>query len=190
MRRWVMLIGLLMAAPVLASNGADPAERSRALADQFQGALMKALQTAIAEKGVAGAVGTCTVAAPEIAVALSAESGAEVRRTTLRTRNPAARPDEHEAMVLQELAAAPMVDGRPREISGWAKADGAQAESFRYMRAIPTGPMCVSCHGKAIAPDVAAAIATAYPQDKATGFAAGELRGAFSIRWSKDALAR
>jgi hypothetical protein len=182
-----MLMGLMLAAPVMA-NGVDPAQRSRALADRFQGELMTALQAAIAEKGVAGAVGACTVVAPEIASRLSAESGAVVRRTAIRARNPAAKPDAHEAAVLEDLAKAPMADGRPREVAGWVGAD--DAEQFRYMRAIPTGPVCVACHGKTIAPDVAAAIAKAYPDDKATGFAVGELRGAFSIRWDKAALAR
>jgi hypothetical protein len=187
MKHAVMMIGLMLAGPVMA-NGVDPTQRSRALADQFQGELMKALQAAIAEKGVAGAVGACTVVAPEIAWRLSAESGAVVRRTALRTRNPAARPDAHETAVLEDLATAPMADGRPREVSGWVTAD--DADSFRYMRAIPTGPVCVACHGKTIAPDVAAAIAKAYPEDKATGFVVGDLRGAFSIRWDNDALTR
>lgn len=186
MKRLVMM-GLLLAAPALA-NGVDPAERSRALANRFQSELMTALQGAIAQKGVAGAVGACTVIAPAVAARLSDESDAVVRRTALRTRNPAARADAQETAVLQDLAAAPMTDGKPREISGWVRS--GSKESFRYMRAIPTGPLCLSCHGANIAPDVAAAIASAYPDDKATGFVAGELRGAFSIQWSKEILAR
>lgn len=186
MKRLVM-VGLLLAGPVMA-NGVDPAERSRALADRFQSELMTALQGAIAQNGVAGAVGACTVIAPAVAARLSDESGAVVRRTALRTRNPAARADAHETAVLQDLTAAPMADGKPREVSGWVQGDGS--ETFRYLRAIPTGPLCLSCHGTKIAPDVAAAIASAYPDDKATGFVAGELRGAFSIQWSKAALAR
>ncbi len=188
MKRAMTLIGLMMLAGPVMANGVGPEEQSRALADQFQGELMKALQGAIAEKGVAGAVGACTVIAPEIAQRLSAQSGAVVRRTALRTRNPAAKPDAHETAALEDLATAPMADGKPREVYGWVKT--GDAETFRYMRAIPTGPVCVACHGSAIAPDVAAAIAKAYPQDAATGFAVGDLRGAFSIQWSRDALSR
>lgn len=79
-----------------------------------------------------------------------------------------------------------MSGGKPREISGWVEEQGGAA--FRYMRAIPTGGVCLACHGSDIAPEVKAAIAAAYPQDQATGFKMGQLRGAFSIRWEKAAL--
>ena len=52
----------------------------------------------------------------------------------------------------------------------------------RYMKAIPTGPQCVLCHGENIAPDLRETIQRLYPEDQATGFAPGELRGAFSVR--------
>ena len=52
---------------------------------------------------------------------------------------------------------------------------------FRYMKAIPTGELCLTCHGKEIAPDLAARLAKLYPEDRATGFSHGEIRGAFSI---------
>ena len=49
------------------------------------------------------------------------------------------------------------------------------------MKAIPTGEVCLKCHGSNVAPDVKAAIGELYPEDQATGFKAGELRGAFSV---------
>jgi hypothetical protein len=52
-----------------------------------------------------------------------------------------------------------------------------------YMQAIVTQPLCVACHGTALAPDVASALARLYPSDRATGFAVGDLRGAFVVRW-------
>jgi hypothetical protein len=51
------------------------------------------------------------------------------------------------------------------------------------MRAIPTDALCLTCHGKTLAPDLAAAIARNYPGDQATGFELGQLRGAFSVTW-------
>lgn len=38
-------------------------------------------------------------------------------------------------------------------------------------------PMCLTCHGADLAPDVQAAIAERYPDDRATGYRTGELRG-------------
>jgi len=51
----------------------------------------------------------------------------------------------------------------------------------RYMKAIPTGPQCVVCHGENVAPALAETIQRLYPDDQATGFAPGDLRGAFTV---------
>ncbi len=52
---------------------------------------------------------------------------------------------------------------------------------FRYMKAIPTKGLCLTCHGKTLAEPVKATLAELYPEDKATGFKVGDIRGAFSI---------
>jgi hypothetical protein len=161
---------------------------SRALAAQFQQELGGALQSAIKTQGNAGAVTACATIAPEVADRLSAQSGASVRRTALRNRNPLAVPDAHERAAMTALASAPLDSaGKPAETASWTGLGPEQR--FRYIRAIPTAEMCLSCHGTNIAPDVAAAIVATYPDDKATGFAPGSMRGAFSISWTPEALA-
>jgi hypothetical protein len=40
---------------------------------------------------------------------------------------------------------------------------------------------CSQCHGTSIAPEIKAAIAASNPDDRATGFAAGDLRGALLV---------
>ena len=182
----ISLLALAGAAPAPPEDRA--ATLSRALALQFQQELGGALQSAIKEQGAAGAVTACTSIAPAVAQRISATSGASVRRTALRTRNPIAAPDAHERAAMAELAAAPVdAAGQFAERSGWT--GSGPDRRFRYVRAIPTAPMCLSCHGSSIAPDVAAAIAAAYPGDTATGFAPGQMRGAFSISWTPKALA-
>ena len=59
---------------------------------------------------------------------------------------------------------------------------GGQIER-RYMRAIPMDAVCLTCHGAVLAPDLAAVIKSDYPDDQATGFEQGQLRGAFSVTW-------
>ena len=57
----------------------------------------------------------------------------------------------------------------------------ASASTFRYMKAIPMGAVpCLTCHG-APEPALNAEILRLYPQDRATGFAPGDLRGAFTV---------
>jgi hypothetical protein len=182
------ILGTGAAMPLPDPSDAAAATVSRALASQFQQELGGALQSAIKSQGAAGAVTACATIAPEVANRISAQSGASVRRTALRNRNPLAAPDAHERTVMTMLATAPITaEGAPAEAGGWT---GTGVERrFRYLRAIPTAPMCLSCHGSNIAPDVAAAIAAAYPGDTATGFAPGAMRGAFSISWTPAALA-
>jgi len=155
----------------------DRTEEARRIVDRFQADLLAALSAALAEGGPTAAVEVCAEIAPAIAAALSEESGAVVRRTALRNRNPHAVPNAAERRGMAAFASPLDAEGKPRE---WSEATPA---SFRYMRAIPTKPMCTTCHGTSIAPDVAAAIRARYPNDAATGFAPGDLRGAFSVRW-------
>ena len=54
----------------------------------------------------------------------------------------------------------------------------------RYMRALSTGPICLTCHGAEsdIPEDVAKTLNQRYPFDKAKGYRVGEIRGAISIQ--------
>jgi hypothetical protein len=163
----------------------DWSARSRVLADQLVGRLKLELQQALQAGGPVAAIDVCRTRAPAIAAELSTESGAQVGRTALRVRNPANAPDELERKVLlqfkDELAAAKSAPtGPPEAVFELATPQGVE---HRYMRAIPLQPPCVMCHGKALAPDVAAAIERLYPDDAATGFEPGELRGAVTVRW-------
>jgi len=55
---------------------------------------------------------------------------------------------------------------------------------FRFVKAIGVQPMCLSCHGteEQIPAPVRAALTQDYSIDQATGYHAGELRGAVSIK--------
>ena len=57
---------------------------------------------------------------------------------------------------------------------------------FRYMKAIPTAPICVTCYGADIDADLAAELDRLYPTDQARGFAVGDIRGAFTVRKALD----
>lgn len=169
------------AAPAL--QPVDVSAKSAALADRFQADLQGQLQAAIKAGGPVGAIGVCQQAAPAIAVSLSQESGAEVRRIALKERNPGAAPDGELRERLEQLAAAPLsADGKPA-VMQWSSGSGSDARTH-YMRAIPMKEQpCAACHGTAIAPDVQAKLAELYPADKATGFKPGDMRGAILVSW-------
>ncbi len=52
---------------------------------------------------------------------------------------------------------------------------------FRFAKAIKVAPVCLNCHGQTIAPEVKQALNEHYPNDLATGYRLGDLRGIFSI---------
>jgi Protein of unknown function (DUF3365) len=157
--------------------------RSRELATLLQQSLGARLTAAISAGGPIGAIDVCKVEAPQIAAQLSASANARVGRTSLKVRNSNSAPDSAARAVLERFELAWRSDSNtPPEMFAIA-ANG----SARYMRAIPTQALCVTCHGPALAPDVAAAIAARYPNDAATGFAVGDLRGAFVIEWPAPA---
>ncbi|MCB1139595.1 MAG: DUF3365 domain-containing protein [Leptospiraceae bacterium] len=143
----------------------------------FKTDLAKKLTTALREKGAPGAIEVCSMASPE---AEKAHSGnASVYRISDRPRNPDHAPDEFEMAVIQ------MWKSRKSE----GKEIGPvhfQSEKHEYvMSPIPLhADFCLQCHGSAeeIQPATSQAIAELYPEDQATGYKKGELRGAFVAR--------
>lgn len=168
-----------------AENAATTAwiEQSRDLSRRLGEELKAALTSAMEEGGPISAITVCRDRAPAIAAKLSAESGARVGRTALAVRNPANAADELDRAVLEGFArslAEGGVEG-PIEAVFWMSRGGVSER--RYLRAIVTEAVCVTCHGAEISPDLASAIAREYPQDAARGFAPGQLRGAFRVVW-------
>ena len=147
--------------------------RGKALVAPFKSALMGALGAALAE-GPVNAVEVCRVTAPALASA-SGSAGVRLGRASDRLRNPAnAAP----AWVAPLLAA--YLDGsRPRE----PHAVALEAGRHGYVEPIGIKPMCLTCHGEAIPPEVAARIDALYPEDRARGYAVGDLRGVFWVEF-------
>ena len=156
------------------------AQESRATVKSFAGSLQGALKGAIQEGGPAHAIPVCNLKAPEIAKGLSVE-GRKVGRTSHRVRNPDNAPDAWEAGILEDFMARAAAGEDLKTMEQTAVVEGAEGPTLRYMKAIPVGEVCLACHGGEIAPEIQARLDETYPEDQATGFALGELRGAFSI---------
>ena len=143
------------------------------------GADLKAtLETALAEGGPEGAIRVCRHEGPGIAAAVSEQARLSVSRTALRVRNPANSASGWQREVM-EAWLRDLVSGQSMEELEYFQQD--QDGSFRYMRPIATGALCLVCHGGSLEPGLERAILDAYPQDRARGFQLGELRGAFVV---------
>jgi len=179
MKRYTLLPICLLAALTTAAQDDERLALSRDAAAQLGQELSAALLTALGTAGPVEAIGVCSVEASPIAARLSERTGARVARTALRIRNPENTPDDAARDVMAAFA---------RDLAAGATSPPEHFEtrpdgSARYMSAIVAQPLCVTCHGSDIAPIVATAIAEHYPADQATGFAVGDLRGAFLVEW-------
>jgi hypothetical protein len=155
-------------------------EQSRALVKSFGQSLQAELKSGLADGGPAHAIAVCKDRAPQIASELSRTSGAKVSRTSLRYRNPANAPEPWQADVLRdfETQADSLTADVPLEYF-----DAGKDGSARYLRAIPTGGVCLACHGAAVSDELQERLEADYPHDLAVGYAPDDIRGAFSVTW-------
>lgn len=160
------------------SNAAAVEAEARALVQQFVGQLKPQLQQAIAEGGAGQATAVCANIAPALMDELSASSGWSVRRVSLQPRNAERGiPDAWEREVLERFSAQQAEGAAAQTLSYGAKVKG----QYRYMQAQGVEPLCLMCHGTELAEPVRQALAEYYPDDSATGYSLGEVRGAISL---------
>jgi len=180
LNRIIMFLAVVLLALPLITYADDSAllTKSRGLTSEYATQLQAALQEAMSTGGPVAAISVCKDLAPAIQSKLSRQSGANVRRTSLKFRNSGNAPDDWETVALETFA-----NSDQKEIFE-TTASGAT----RYMKAIPTGAVCLACHGEQLAPEVAENLRTAYPHDRALGYSLGDIRGAFSITWPAPAL--
>lgn len=182
----VMVCGLMLAGGSPGGVTADEVpqariEASREVSASFAAQLKEALTREMAASGPLGAVDVCKSMAPQIAARAAEKTGWKVGRTSLKTRNPANAPDAWEAEVLRAFAARKAAGEDPGKMEAWAIADDGGQTRFRYMKAIPTASMCLTCHGSNIDSELRAHLDKLYPDDAAVGYGEGDIRGAFTI---------
>lgn len=176
----------LVASPALAETDAELNARVAGAAQTtgvFVGQLGGALRAALEQGGPERAIAVCRDLAPAIAGNLSARTGWKVTRVGTKVRNPMlGTPDAWEQAVLINFAER-LARGEPADRLVHAEVvNEPQGRSFRFMKGLPAGGMCLGCHGANPADSVKTSLALLYPHDKATGYSAGQLRGAVSIK--------
>jgi hypothetical protein len=112
----------------------------------------------------------CSLRAPQIAQHVGKEHGVEIGRTSWKLRSPANTPP---------VWARLLVDARTEEPRVLADRSGRLGS----LTPIYLGDVCLQCHGRSgdLAPGVAGSLARFYPDDQATGFEDGDLRGWFWV---------
>ncbi len=128
------------------------------------------LMSAIEKDGAAAAINVCKAEAPAIAEQVKREFGVDIGRTSFRLRNSMNPPPDWSSRFVAERAESPQFAALPDNALG-------------VLLPIKLQQNCLLCHGpqEQLADDVKAALALHYPNDEATGFLEGDLRGWFWI---------
>ena len=154
---------------------AQDTERARGaeLLAPFKKDLKQALKSGLAE-GPAAAIQVCRVKAPGIADALSVE-GVRMGRSSHKLRNPDNKAPDWVSPIMQAYLQEPS-SREPRVVE-------LPGDRWGYVEPIMVQPLCLTCHGSTLAPAIAAQISDLYPEDRAVGFEAGDLRGVFWLEF-------
>jgi hypothetical protein len=185
--RAIVLVGAFV--PVLLSTRAasaeptvaDRAAQSRKAVQNFADRLKGELVAAMKAGGPEAAIGVCFLTAPAIAKDVSQATGWSVGRTALKVRNPMNAPDAWERAVLEDFVIRAKKGSDLKALEHYEVTTHEDKRVFRYMKAIPTGKVCLTCHGSNLNAGLYEKIKEYYQDDQATGFKLGELRGAFTI---------
>ena len=174
-------VALSLAVLANVATGDDRAaleQGAQQVAAQFVARLQPQLKDALQSGGPANAIEVCSVQAPLIAGELSGETGWHITRVSLKPRNTQrAQADTWEREVLQAFDRRAAAGAAPESLRTSAVVEGR----YRYMQAQPVQPVCLICHGEKLSAEVSTALGKYYPDDIATGYRAGQVRGAISV---------
>ncbi len=159
-------------------------EETRAVAGQLATQLGGRLKAELTANGPEAAIPVCKQVAPEIAGKLSAEKNWQVGRVGTRLRNAANAPNNWQQEALKQFSERLAKGEKPDAMEFTQIEKDGGKHYLRYAKAIALQPMCVTCHGaaEAIPEGVRARLKQEYPNDQATGYQPGDLRGAIVIR--------
>ena len=185
-----VLVATGLSNPVLAADDLEARyrEESRKTAQEFMQKLGGTLKEQLQAGGPEKAVVVCKQVAPALAAEYS-KDGRSVKRVSLKPRNQSlGTPDAWEERWLQSFDH-DVGQGKPiAEMEKSAITEGPDGRWYRYMKAIPAQQMCLQCHGQdyQIPDNVKALLGKEYPEDQATGYSAGMVRGAITIKQKLD----
>ncbi len=184
MKKFLFVAALLLAPLAVDSVYAneDPLlDEARKVALSLPPKLIVTLQQEIAKSGHAGAIDVCKEKTPQIAAEIIKNSGWKIKRVSLKARNATrATPDAWEKAALEAFDQRVAAGESPATMEKGEKV----GNEYRYVKALPVQKLCLGCHGQPdqISPEVQAALSKNYPEDHATGYSEGQIRGAISVR--------
>ena len=149
-------------------------------ADNFMIGLKSVLLANMKEGGPLKAVNVCSDTATQLTDFYSETMGITVKRISFKNRNVNNTPDAFEEKALMIFNNLHKEDKLNKNSSLFELSENGVA---KLVKPILIGAPCLTCHGDEaqISEEVAKVIMEKYPEDKATGYKVGDLRGAISV---------
>ncbi|MFO7823810.1 MAG: DUF3365 domain-containing protein [Cyclobacterium sp.] len=160
------------------------------ISQEAQAELIGTLQKAIEEKGITGAIDFCQQEALPITKNVAEKHRVNIRRVSVKNRNPENSPTDMEKNLLDAYAynLENDLENRPNI----QKTEDGEVLLYTKAITIPGG-LCLNCHGepgKEVSDATLDMIKSRYPEDKALGYKVGDLRGMWSISLPKKEVVK
>ena len=145
-------------------------------------ALGKSLKSQIGENGIAKAISFCNVNSIPIIKDLEKEYDVTIKRVSMKNRNPNNKPSGIEFKLYDSYLY--------NQENGLESTESIQknGDEYIYVKPIFVKDLCLNCHGiidTNITPENHLKINELYPDDLATGYSVGDLRGMWSVVMTK-----
>lgn len=179
MKRFFILPLTLVSSLVFAASSAKEEaiakghEASSALVQKLGGELKTQMQT----NGPLGALNFCSQNAIHITDQVAKETKTSIKRISLKNRNPLNGPNNQESALLKQWET---LVNNTQPLPQYELTNISDTTTVYYKPIVINNEACLQCHGN-VEGDLAKAIKTLYPEDKATGYKMGDLRGMIAV---------
>jgi len=173
-----ILLATALALVLTTPSDEEQRVRGMAVTDSVQRVLLSNVQKAIKAGGPPTAVAFCNTMAMPLTDSLARAHNVDIRRTSLKYRNSSNAPSTHESRVLNRLDFANDKGQLPPSILETIN------DTLHFYRPILVAKPCLACHGEPgtdISNETMAVLRDAYPNDLATGYKEGDLRGMWHL---------
>ncbi len=170
------IASMLLAEPLTYEQMAQKGtEVSTALVQKLGGELKTQMQTG----GPIAALHFCSQNALSLTEQIAKESGTSIKRISIKNRNPLNAATSEEKAVLDQWQA--MIKNK-EALPAYQLTKQSDGHTVYYKPIIINNEACLKCHGDVAADSaLGKAIKETYPEDKATGYKMGDLRGMITV---------
>lgn len=151
---------------------------SSVLLQKLGGELKSQMQTG----GPMGALHFCSQNALTLTEQIAKESKTSIKRISINNRNPVNKANKEETALLNEWDKL-VANGQP--LPAQKLVSVSERTIMFYKPIMINNEACLKCHGN-IEGELAKAVRSAYPDDKAIGYKMGDLRGMIAIAIERD----